>query len=123
MRGCGRSAGDATDAGVLREALAGADAVVVTVGGAKGVPRARTAVTEAVVAVMEEAAVSASGLDWTIVRPSGLSNKPAVGRWQARRTSELGTLGGSIARADLAGYLLEVLGDEGTVGAAIGVGG
>lgn len=36
------------------------------------------------------------GLDWTIVRPSGLTDKPAAGSWQALETSEPGTLCGLI---------------------------
>lgn len=48
-------AGDATDQAVVQEAIAGADAVVVTVGGAKGVSRHRAAVTSAVIRAMEQA--------------------------------------------------------------------
>lgn len=44
--------GDATDPTSLRDALSGADAVVVTVGGAKGVRHHRSAVTHAVVEAM-----------------------------------------------------------------------
>lgn len=159
--------GSATDADVARDAVEGADAVVVTVGGAEGEPRARTKVTEAVIHAMQssgakrlvvqsslgagdsgkqmpavlrtlmqlllrrplqdheaqESAVRASGLDWTIVRATGLTDKPATGQWQALTTDQPGTLRGTIARADLAQYLLEVLGDETTVGKAPGVSG
>src|SRR5690606_25660927 len=31
----------------------------------------------------QEQAVRESGLDWTVVRPTGLSDKPAKGRWQS----------------------------------------
>lgn len=48
---------DARDAGALAPALAGADAVIVTVGGASGVPRNRTEVTRGVLAAMASAAV------------------------------------------------------------------
>lgn len=50
-------AGDATKAAVARQAVDGADAVVITVGGAKGVPRQRTKVTRSVVAAMQELGV------------------------------------------------------------------
>lgn len=46
--------GDATDQHVVAQAIAGADAVVITVGGSKGNKRARTDVTRAVVAAMAE---------------------------------------------------------------------
>ncbi|WP_258062065.1 SDR family oxidoreductase, partial [Arthrobacter sp. ZGTC412] len=49
--------GDATDPAVAARAVAGADAVVVTVGGAKGVSRQRTAVTESVIGAMQKAGV------------------------------------------------------------------
>lgn len=163
--GAGVVAGDASDAGVLREAITGADAVVVTVGGAKGVEHQRAKVTKAVIAAMEdssvrrlvvqsslgagdsgsqmparlrvlmkavlakpladhderEAAVFASGLDWTVVRPTGLKDKPATGSWRALEVSDEGTLSGSIPRADLAACILGVLGDDATIGKALGV--
>lgn len=160
-------AGDARDAEVLAAALAGADAVVVCVGGAKGVDHQRSAVTRAVIAAMQaagvrrlvvqsslgagdsgsqlpgaigwitklvlkgpladhdeqEAAVTASGLDWTIVRPTGLTNRPGTGSWLALEPTEEGTLKGSITRQDLAAMLLSTLEDEATVGRALGVSG
>ncbi len=157
--------GDATDPAVARQAVEGADAVVVTVGGAKGVKRQRTAVTRAVITAMtgvgvrrlvvqsslgagdsgvqmplplrllmkvllaapladhdeQEAAVRASGLDWTIVRPTGLTTKPGTGRWRALQVGEPGHLGGTISRADLAAYLLEVIPDDELIGHAVGI--
>lgn len=157
--------GSATDAAAVREAVAGADAVAVTVGGAKGVRQQRAQVTRTVVAAMQqegvrrllvqsslgagdsgsqlprllglitrvvlaqpladhnlqEEAATASGLDWTIVRPAGLTDKPATGSWQAREVREPGTLGGSIPRADLASCMLGMLDDDTTVRKAIGV--
>lgn len=157
--------GDATDPAAARQAVEGADAVVVTVGGAKGVKRQRTAVTRAVITAMtgvgvrrlvvqsslgagdsgaqmplplrllmkvllaapladhdeQESAVRASGLDWTIVRPTGLTTKPGTGRWRALQVGEAGHLGGTIPRADLAAYLLEVIPDEELVGCAVGI--
>ncbi|MFD5867875.1 NAD(P)-dependent oxidoreductase [Corynebacterium sp. NPDC060344] len=157
--------GDAADPEVLREALTGADAVVVTVGGAKGVDNQRAKVTRAVISAMEEAgvrrlvvqsslgagdsasqlpaplrvlmkavlakpladhdeqeaAVFASDLDWTVVRPTGLKDKPATGTWRALEVSDEGTLSGQIPRADLAACILGVLGDDATIGKALGV--
>lgn len=158
-------AGSATHPGVARDAVAGADAVVVTVGGAKGVHHQRAAVTRSVINAMKETgarrlivqsslgagdsgaqmpaplrilmsallakpladhddqeqAVFGSGLDWTVVRPTGLTNKPAVGSWRALELSDGGTLGGSIPRGDLAACILDVIGDDSTIGKALGV--
>ena len=157
--------GSATDAVAVREAVTGADAVVVTVGGAKGVRHQRAQVTRAVIAAMreagvrrlvvqsslgagdsasqlprplgtitklmlmlpladhdeQEAAVRRSGLDWTVLRPTGLTDKPATGSWQALRVGDPGTLRNSIPRADLAACMLDALGDDATIGAFLGV--
>lgn len=157
--------GSATDLGVARAAVEGADAVVITVGAAKGMKHARTAVTRSVIKAMQEtgarrlvvqsslgagdsgkqlpvplrqlmkvllakpladhneqeAAVKESGLEWTIVRPTGLKNAPALGTWQAHEVSEGETLGGTVPRADLAAYLLEVVEDDSTIGKAFGI--
>lgn len=52
-----------------------------------------------------EAVLTASDLDWTIVRPSALSNKKAVGRYQVAVDLPI-RLWSSIGRADLAGFLV-----------------
>lgn len=158
-------AGDAADPGVVARAVAGADAVVVTVGGAKGVARQRAAVTRSVVAAMQQAgvrrlvvqsslgagdsarempvvvrvltrvmlagaladhdeqesAVVGSGLDWTIVRPAGLTNGQPTGGWRATEVTKGAKGFGSIPRGDLAACLLGVLEDGSTVGRALGV--
>ena len=158
-------AGDGRDFAVVTSAVAGAEAVVVTVGGAKGVPDHRAAVTRTVIAAMhdagvrrlvvqsslgagdsgsqlplpvrlfmrallakpladhnqQEAAVTSSGLDWTLVRPAGLTTKPATGEWHALEVTSAGQLRGSIPRADLAACILGLLDDESTVGTALGV--
>lgn len=158
-------AGDATDPRVVQDAVTGADAVVITVGGAKGSPRHRATVTRAVISGMEQAgvarlvvqsslgagdsgalmpaplrlamkgvlaapladhndqedAVIRSATRWTIVRPTGLTNKPATGAWRTLQAGEKGYLGGSISRDDLAAYLLKVLGDDAIIGAAVGI--
>ncbi|MEB7503525.1 NAD(P)-binding oxidoreductase [Arthrobacter koreensis] len=157
--------GDAGDPAAAASAVAGADAVVVTVGGAKGNPKHRAAVTRTVIDAMkkqgvqrlmvqsslgagdsgslmpaplriamkvalakpladhneQEAAAQGSGLDWTIVRPTGLTDKEPTGSWQVLQTSEPGTLRGSIPRADLAACMLDLLEDADSIGKAVGV--
>lgn len=155
---------DATDEAVVHQAVAGADAVVITVGGAKGVPRHRATVTRTAIRAMEQAGVSrllvqsslgagdsgalmpvalrllmkgllaspladhneqekavmASSLDWTIVRPTGLTDKPATGTTRALQVGQKGTLGGTIPRDDLAAYMLSALEDDTLIGKAVG---
>ncbi len=157
--------GDARDSAVASAAVAGADAVVVTVGGARGVRRQRTAVTRAVVHAMQEHGVrrlivqsalgahgsavqlprpfgtltrllleramadhdeqeelvADSGLDWTILRPTGLTNGPPTGTWRAYERSRPEKLRGTIARADLAQLMLDCLTDASASGKALGV--
>lgn len=69
----------------------------------------------------QEAAAQGSGLDWTIVRPTGLTDKEPTGSWQVLQTSEPGTLRGSIPRADLAACMLDLLEDADSIGKAVGV--
>ena len=56
---------------------------------------------------MEEI-VRASGLDWTIVRPSGLFDLPEPTNYVA---GEVDPVGGYTARIDLAAYMVELAGD------------
>lgn len=52
----------------------------------------------------QEEVVRGSGLDWTIVRPTGLTNEPRTGRYK------VGTPGrGRIPRADVADFILREL--------------
>jgi uncharacterized protein YbjT (DUF2867 family) len=55
-----------------------------------------------------------SGLDWTVVRPGGLTDEPGTGRIQAAERLPRG----SISRDDVAATLLAVLDEPGTIGAA-----
>lgn len=160
-------AGDAADPAVAAGAVAGADAVVVTVGGAKGVKHQRAAVTGAVVRAMQDAGVRrlvvqsslgaggsasqlpaplglitrialaapladhneqeslvmGSELDWTIVRPTGLTDKEPTGVWRALEAGNPEKLRGSIPRRDLAACMLEILEDASASGKAFGVSG
>lgn len=62
-----------------------------------------------------------SDLQWTVLRPPRLTDKPATGRY---RTAVNGTLrrGYLLSRADLADAALAALGDVGTARATVGVG-
>lgn len=58
-----------------------------------------------------DAQIKASSLDWTIVYPAGLADRPATGRY---RVGERLSLSGfpTIARADLAGFLVDQVDDK-----------
>ena len=158
--------GNALDSDVMRTAVAGADAVVVTVGGAKGSDRHRAEVTKSIIQAMrlagvrrlivqsslgvgdslelmpaparvfartvlasaladhaeQEAAVAASGLDWTVVRPGGLSDGPATGAYVAQETTEGRPMKGRISRADVAAHIVRILDDPSTFGRALAMG-
>ncbi|MFD1375652.1 NAD(P)-dependent oxidoreductase [Micrococcus antarcticus] len=157
--------GDASDPEFAVQAIAGADAVAITVGGSKGKKNARTSVTRSVTHAMQangpqrlliqsslgagnsgsqlpgvigliskmllakpladhteqEKLVEDSGLDWSIVRPTGLGSKPALGKWTALQVGEPGRLGGSITRDDLAAFMLETLQSNQSISKGYGV--
>ncbi len=59
----------------------------------------------------QEAIVRASGLDWVLVRPTVLTDKP--GRDTARAITDLsGFRGGTIAREDVARFVLDQISDD-----------
>jgi uncharacterized protein YbjT (DUF2867 family) len=68
--------------------------------------------------VKMEDLVGVSGLDWTIVRATRLTNGRPKGRYRTAAGAPAGR-GLSISRADLADYLLTCLGDADTVGGTI----
>ena len=70
-------------------------------------------------ALMEDA-VRASGLDWTIMRPPRLTNKPATGQHRTA-TDQNVRRGRSISRADLAHFMLDAINNPDTVGHTIGI--
>jgi nucleoside-diphosphate-sugar epimerase len=55
----------------------------------------------------------ASGLDWTIVRPGHLTDRPATGRGQLLEDD---AVSGAIPRVDVAALVERVLGDDATLG-------
>ena len=61
-----------------------------------------------------------SGLDWTVVRPPQLTGKPLTGTYRTAYGQNL--KGGlSVPRADVAHFMLAVLGQPGTIHQAIGI--
>ncbi|MCD0445161.1 NAD(P)H-binding protein [Glycomyces sp. A-F 0318] len=71
------------------------------------------------VAAMEDAVLD-SGLDWTIVRPPRLTDKPAAGAWRTAYGRNPRN-GFTIARADLAAAMLRSIGDPAAVRQVLGV--
>ncbi|MBO0807617.1 MAG: NAD(P)H-binding protein [Actinobacteria bacterium] len=67
-----------------------------------------------------EQVVRATGLDWTIVRPPRLTDKPLTGRYRTRRGANV-RRGLTVSRADLAHLVLAVSSDPDTYRAAIAI--
>jgi putative NADH-flavin reductase len=65
-----------------------------------------------------EKVVRASGLDWTIVRPPRLTDKPLTGRYRTRRDINMHR-NFAVSRADVAHLILEACADPGSYDAAI----
>jgi putative NADH-flavin reductase len=57
----------------------------------------------------QERLIKASGLDWTIVRPGGLTDGPRTGAYRFGRDRSI--KGGRISRADVADFVLRQLTD------------
>lgn len=64
---------------------------------------------------ISEDIVEKSGLDWTIARPGGLTNRPATGRYKILNEPK-DWRGGFISRADVANFLVKHLDDATLVG-------
>lgn len=64
----------------------------------------------------QEAAIRNSGLDWTIIRPSGLTDGPRTGEYRYGENIE--TTSSTIARANVADLILKSLEDRELVGKA-----
>ena len=71
--------------------------------------------------VLQEQAVRESGLDYTIVRPTRLTTAVGTGRYTARVGP--GPVPSSIARADVARFILDALRTRGYVGKTVSLGG
>jgi len=68
----------------------------------------------------QEALMRGSALDWTIVRPAKLNNRPAMGRLRSGDSLSW-NLTSSASRADVAAFMLARLADTSTKGRAITV--
>jgi putative NADH-flavin reductase len=67
-----------------------------------------------------EQTIMNSQLDWTIVRPPELTDKPYTGRYRVR-TGHLPRFGFKISRADVAHCFIKTLEDRASVGKVLGV--
>ena len=65
----------------------------------------------------QEAAVKESGLDWTIIRPSGLTDTPRTGIYEVGENIPAAT--SKIARADIADLILKELEQNALIGKAV----
>lgn len=61
-----------------------------------------------------------SGLDWTIVRPPELTNKPCTGKYRVRE-GHLPPFGFSVSRADVADFMIKTVEDHASVDKVVGV--
>ena len=71
-------------------------------------------------ATMEDE-IRQSGLDWTIVRPPRLTDKPPTGRYRTAFNRSV-RRGYTISRADLADAIVKLLDDPRAIHAAVGIG-
>lgn len=62
---------------------------------------------------------AASGLEWTMVRPPQLSDKPYTGKYRLR-VGHLPPFGFSISRADVADCMINAVEDRSTIGKVLG---
>lgn len=67
-----------------------------------------------------EATLPGSGLDWTLVRPPELTDKPRTGHYRVRE-GHLPNFGFAISRADVADFLLATVKNPGSIGKVMGV--
>lgn len=69
-----------------------------------------------------EGVISKSGLDWTIVRPPRLTDRPYTGRYRVKE-GRLPSLGFTISRADVADFMIKAVENRSSIGQIIGVSG
>lgn len=67
-----------------------------------------------------ERVIQQSGLEWTIVRPPELTDKPHTGKYRVRE-GHLPRFGFKISRADVADFFVRVIEDTSSVGKVLGV--
>lgn len=67
-----------------------------------------------------EAVIAGSGLEWTLVRPPRLTDKPFTGKYRVRY-GHLPAFGFTISRADVADAMIRAVADRGSVGKVVGV--
>jgi len=61
-----------------------------------------------------------SDVDWTIVRPPQLTDKPFTGKYRVR-VGHLPAFGFKISRADVAHFMVEAAGDRSLIGKVVGI--
>ncbi|TGE19949.1 NAD(P)-dependent oxidoreductase [Hymenobacter elongatus] len=69
----------------------------------------------------QEALIQHSALDWTIVRPAGLTNGKATGGYKVALSFANASIKGRISRADVAQFMLQQLTTDAFVGRAVGI--
>jgi putative NADH-flavin reductase len=67
-----------------------------------------------------EATFRTSGLDWTLVRPPQLTDKPWTGNYRIRE-GHLPNFGFAVSRADVADFMLKTVKNSGLIGKVVGV--
>jgi putative NADH-flavin reductase len=67
-----------------------------------------------------EGILKKSGLDWTIVRPPQLTDKPRTGTYRVRE-GHLPRFGFTISRADVADYMIKAVENRSSIGKIVGV--
>jgi putative NADH-flavin reductase len=66
-----------------------------------------------------ESILQKSGLDWTIVRPPRLTNRPLTGKYRVRE-GHLPGFGFTISRADVADFMIKTVENRGFIGQVVG---
>jgi hypothetical protein len=61
-----------------------------------------------------------SGLDWTIVRPPRLTDKPRIGKYRVRE-GHLPSFGFTISRAEVADFMIGAIEKRASIGRVVGV--
>ena len=67
-----------------------------------------------------ERVLGESQLDWTIVRPPRLTDKPYTGKYRVRE-GHLPRFGFKISRADVADFMIKAADDGSSIGKVVGV--